>query len=410
MAALRVQLSASRTLPSTILRSSIRGPTIQSIGLAKLSASEPLLFRSALRPFPQCRTLPSSSRNFSISSLFSQYRSAPRSPRVSRGRSPSAPKNEIPYNPPEPEINDAPPPPKGWDVGKVLQRSFLAIFLSIFTAFNYDKVQMIIGTVKETRQDPKKFKNMTEEQRKAHALEVAKAGATGPWTTWMYQHFTYSVAKVFPPADDSILPQSLLNLVTYNFSHSSPMHLIFCYISLGVFLPDMAKAFGPGRTTALFLAGGTMAGLIHCYFEKFTNPLSKYDPRPGANNPPQLIESINAMEPAVAQKYAKEFYGNGLGSSSAIIALGTLYCIISPALEVSIMFLPIGIPIRLMIAGLASFDAYGYFIKDPGLGIGHGGHLAGNVAGLILYATLFRGGKMYEGVRRLQYYTTGRMM
>jgi len=87
------------------------------------------------------------------------------------------------------------------------------------------------------------------------------------------------------------------------------------------------------------------------------------------------------------------------------MAMLTVIAIAMPATNWGLIFIPVRIPARALFAGLVTWDtvsALGWF---PDLGIGHVGHLGGDVVGMLAYMLVFRKlpiGRMLTYVRKQQ--------
>lgn len=146
-------------------------------------------------------------------------------------------------------------------------------------------------------------------------------------------------------------------LVTHAFNHGSIVHFFCCYMGLKAFVPPLAEAYGSGRTAALFLIGAAAAGGGVVAYERML-------PKPDQNA-----------------------YVANVGSSGAILAMGTIAAIVRPSMRLGIMFIPYDFSIRRLLCSLAAFDVVGAFVVDYGLGISHLGHLGSffSLLALLLY-------------------------
>lgn len=242
---------------------------------------------------------------------------------------------------------------------------------------------------------------------------------------FMDRNFTYSPAKIFPPPPEGGWFHQPHTLVTYMFAHGGPIHLFFCYTALGVFTPVLCRVYGARTVLGLFVGSGVLAATIHTGYEKLTNPTAdmtpdkmikdvlraggltddEYDELERGNwnlketniSLDRINELVKAGKKVIGRSDFISYHGGCLGSSSAIIALGTICCFLAPQLRAGLLFLPVDFKLRTLLAANAAFDAWGYFVKDWGIGIGHGGHLAGNAAGLLLWFLLLRRGRLGYG-------------
>ncbi|RPB03275.1 hypothetical protein L873DRAFT_1670665 [Choiromyces venosus 120613-1] len=209
-------------------------------------------------------------------------------------------------------------------------------------------------------------------------------------TTWA--NTTLTPIRFFPQCAD---PAPWHTMITYAFNHGGIMHYFFCYMGIKAFVPSLSFAYGDRRAAATFLLGSAMAGAGITAYERWLNPWASVSGQ-------ELNAALRHHRfPAAAalldedgrrrlEKRLKDAVSANLGSSGGIIALGTVAAIVCPGMELNLMFIPYGFKIRTLMAALAAFDFGGAFLWDYGLGIGHTGHLAGYVSGILLYTLWLR--------------------
>jgi len=194
--------------------------------------------------------------------------------------------------------------------------------------------------------------------------------------TW--ENATLTPIRFFPQSADS---KPWHTLITYAFNHLGVVHLFFCFMGLKAFTPSLSFAYGDRRTVAAFLLGSAMAGTAIAGWQRWTNPWSKVSAQDLSaalhhhRFPATAMTTMDEGGRKRLERKLKDALGANLGSSTGIIALGTITAIICPRMELNFIFIPYDFRIRTIMAALAAFDFGGAFVWDYGLGIGHMGHL-----------------------------------
>lgn len=170
--------------------------------------------------------------------------------------------------------------------------------------------------------------------------------------------------------------------LTSEFGHVGFLHLFMCFTALKVFAPTLAQLYGNRVTATIFVAGGIMAQGFVALYEKTVNPFASMSEEKILSKAKSGLTKDDESRLRRAVVFAK-------GSSTSLMAMGTVCAIVYPSLEVSLMFIPVGIPIRMAMGCFALFDLGGMYY-DYGIPIGHSGHIGGVVAGTILYALWIR--------------------
>ncbi|CUS08420.1 unnamed protein product [Tuber aestivum] len=209
--------------------------------------------------------------------------------------------------------------------------------------------------------------------------------------TWA--NTTLTPIRFYPQSAD---PKPWHTLITYAFNHGGMMHFLFCYMGFKAFVPSLSFAYGDRRTAAAFLLSSTMVGTAIAGSERWLNPWSKVsgqDLNAALHHRRFSATAMTTMDEdgrKHLERKLNDAVSANLGSSGGIIALGTIAAIVCPGMELNIMFIPYSFRIRTLMALLAAFDFGGAFVWDYGLGIGHKGHLAGYISGILLYTLWLR--------------------
>ncbi len=147
-------------------------------------------------------------------------------------------------------------------------------------------------------------------------------------------------------------------IVTNMFAHGSVPHIIFNMFALYTFGVWLEKVWGPKRFLIFYLVCGVVAGLAQMMFLKDT----------------------------VVQQNGENvlMIGSALGASGAIMGLFAAFGYLFPNTELMMLFIPVPIKAKYMVAIMAAIDLFGGLRPGGGDGIGHFAHLGGLVMGFIL--------------------------
>jgi membrane associated rhomboid family serine protease len=149
-------------------------------------------------------------------------------------------------------------------------------------------------------------------------------------------------------------------IVTNMFAHGSIPHLVFNMFALYTFGVWLERVWGPKRFLIFYLTCGIVAGLAQMMFLK---DVIQFDP------------SINENVLVI---------GSALGASGAIMGLFAAFGYLFPNTELMMLFIPVPIKAKYMVAIMAAIDLFGGLRPGGGDGIGHFAHLGGLVMGFIL--------------------------
>ena len=189
-----------------------------------------------------------------------------------------------------------------------------------------------------------------------------------------YQRLSYRPAEWPPSTLDQCTPY-----VGSNFAHHSARHLASNSLGFFVLTSYLFPAMGVLATATTFLAGGVMASQIECAAANaYANPWNPWHnivaPLHVSHRDPDSNKTLGASR---------------LGASSGLCALFTVVAISQPFSRWRLLLFPVGVPVWMLWGGEVAWEGYSFY-NNVDDGIGHGGHLAGHLAGAILWLAALR--------------------
>ncbi|MFN3405143.1 MAG: rhomboid family intramembrane serine protease [Cytophagaceae bacterium] len=205
-------------------------------------------------------------------------------------------------------------------------------------------------------------------------------------------------------------------LLTHMFMHADFMHLFFNMFVLFMFGPMLERVWGPNRFLAFYLICGFGAALIYMgvnYYEirqleeaklmflndpspsTYINFVRQFSPEPYLYGVPQQLEYqfesqpdnpnlIDAAENVVIQIYNAVLNGPMVGASGAIYGVLMGFGMLFPNTVLMLIFPPIPIKAKYMVAILAIVALFAGVRKVPGDNIAHFAHLGGMVCAFLV--------------------------
>jgi membrane associated rhomboid family serine protease len=149
-------------------------------------------------------------------------------------------------------------------------------------------------------------------------------------------------------------------VVTNMFAHGGIAHIAFNMFALYTFGVWLERVWGHKRFLIFYLACGLVAGVAQMLF------LS-----------PETMRGMTTDGVIVAVSDA------ALGASGAIMGLFAAFAYLFPNTELMMMFIPVPIKAKYMVAIMVAIDLFGQF-GPAKTGIAHFAHLAGLLMGFIL--------------------------
>jgi membrane associated rhomboid family serine protease len=133
--------------------------------------------------------------------------------------------------------------------------------------------------------------------------------------------------------------------VTSMFLHGSIGHIFFNMFTLFSFGTMLERVWGSKRFLIFYLTCGLLAGIAQ-----------------------QLVGNFGAV----------------LGASGAIMGLMAAFAYLFPNTELMLMFIPVPIKAKYMVAIIVALDLFGGYASHPADNVAHFAHLGGALAGFIL--------------------------
>jgi membrane associated rhomboid family serine protease len=250
---------------------------------------------------------------------------------------------------------------------RTAQLAFLGTFLAIYLALQDKKQPNRVGSLLQER-PPKPTSILESIQQHLTSVRVS----IQKYLT--YQNLTFR-PREWPP---STLAQCI-PYVGHIFAHESATHLAMNSISFYFLTSFLFPYMGVFTTATTFIAGGIMASQLDCAtataYAKSWSPWHN------------IVGSLHASP---RDPNPNETLGAGrLGASAGLCTLFTVLAISNPLARGRFLLIPISFPIWSLWCGEVAWEGYNFYynVED---GIGHGGHLAGHVAGAVLWLVALR--------------------
>lgn len=157
-------------------------------------------------------------------------------------------------------------------------------------------------------------------------------------------------------------------VVTNMFAHGGFAHIAFNMFALYTFGTWLERVWGGKRFLFFYLTCGIVAGLAQMYFMK---------------------DQVTT-DPVTGQTII--YAASALGASGAIMGLFAAFAYLFPNTELMLLFFPVPIKAKYMVAIMVAIDLFGQFgpVKT---GIGHYAHLSGLLMGFIIVIFWNKSGK-----------------
>lgn len=247
------------------------------------------------------------------------------------------------------------------------QLAFLGTFLAIYLALQNEKQPSRLGPLLPRRQPPPES---TVESILQHLMSLRRS---------IQKHLTFENLTYRP---NQWPPDTLAKCIPYVghiFAHGSATHLAMNSISFYVLTSFLFPTMGTLTTATTFLVGGVMAAQLDCATAKaYANPSS-----PWHNIVASLHVSLHDPNPNSTLRTGR------LGASAGVCAMFTVMAIAHPLARGRFPLVPGSIPIWAIWIAEVAWEGYNFY-NNVDDGIGHGGHLAGHVAGALLWLVALR--------------------
>ncbi|RMY97305.1 hypothetical protein D0860_08660, partial [Hortaea werneckii] len=173
------------------------------------------------------------------------------------------------------------------------------------------------------------------------------------------------------------------NLLTSAFSHQDPIHFIFNMLSLRAFATILTRIPGLKPSHLIFLAtGSALAGSLgFLYHDSHRRHQQTFQGPGGGSLIGRTVEGTNRQISRGIPGAARgiEIHRSALGASGVVLGFGAAATCLAPFTRMSVMFLPVPIPLWVLTTVYAAVDTY--FLDDARSGVAHSAHLGGAVFG-----------------------------
>ena len=148
-------------------------------------------------------------------------------------------------------------------------------------------------------------------------------------------------------------------IVTAMFAHGGIAHILFNMFALYTFGTWLERVWGPKRFLIFYLVCGVFSNIVEMFF----------------------LRDVVVFDPGFNENVLS--IGSALGASGAIMGLFAAFAYLFPNTELYMMFIPVPIKAKYMVAIMVAIDLFGQFgpVKT---GIAHFAHLSGLLMGFIL--------------------------
>jgi membrane associated rhomboid family serine protease len=160
-------------------------------------------------------------------------------------------------------------------------------------------------------------------------------------------------------------------IVTHMFAHSPSgfAHILFNMFGLWMFGRILETFWGGKRFLFFYLVCGLGAAICHIAVQYL-----RYS---------QAVQLAESGEIERAQEIVNQL-GPAVGASGAIMGIFVAFAFLFPNTELFIMFIPIPVKAKWVVAGLIALDLFGGFGSFKGDNVAHWAHLGGALVGFIL--------------------------
>ncbi|KAI6797059.1 hypothetical protein KC358_g16484, partial [Hortaea werneckii] len=175
-------------------------------------------------------------------------------------------------------------------------------------------------------------------------------------------------------------------LLTSAFSHQGPLHFLFNMLSLKAFATILTRTPGLKPSHIILLAtGSALAGSLgFLYHDSHRRQTDQ-----GTNLIGRTVEGSNRqISRSIPGARGIETHRSALGASGMVLGFGAAATCLAPFTPMSVMFLPVPIPLWVLTTVYAAADTY--FLDDPRSPVGHSAHLGGTVFGGLFYLVVLR--------------------
>jgi membrane associated rhomboid family serine protease len=169
--------------------------------------------------------------------------------------------------------------------------------------------------------------------------------------------------------------------LTYMFMHGGFQHILFNMFALFSFGPILEYFMGSKRFFNLYIICGLGAGILQMAVQavEVHNLAGTF-----TIGSPKIDASYYLAAGAHAQQLYDIYHGPLVGASGAVYGLLVAFALIYPNLELMILFLPIPIKAKYLVAVFIVIELVSGFGQFAGDNVAHFAHLGGALIGFIL--------------------------
>ncbi|KAI7153141.1 hypothetical protein KC349_g8550 [Hortaea werneckii] len=188
-------------------------------------------------------------------------------------------------------------------------------------------------------------------------------------------------------------------LLTSAFSHQDPLHFAFNMLSLKAFATILTRIPGIRAPHIIFLATGSALASSFAFLSHDNSRRQNKDQgstnligRTISGSNRQITRGIPGARPVGVERPR-----SALGASGMVLGFGAAATCLAPFTSMSVMFLPVPVPLWVLTVVYAAVDTY--FLDDARSPVGHSAHLGGTVFGAVFYLGFLRrfGGVLGRG-------------
>ncbi|KAK6531090.1 hypothetical protein TWF281_007915 [Arthrobotrys megalospora] len=189
-------------------------------------------------------------------------------------------------------------------------------------------------------------------------------------------------------------------------SHSEIWHLAFNFFALQALSPTLVRYYGFKRALLAYPAIAIISLALMLPFDRIFNPYTKQDSVSSLlryhETSERVIKHNTGAAPTKAQEDEHWWLGQhcrpSLGASGVLCGFLAITAIVNPMAKFELMFIPVGISVRTLFMAFTTIDLVCIGLR--GEKVGNTGHLAGSLAGVLIWALWLRRVKLPDEVRR----------
>jgi rhomboid-like protein len=179
---------------------------------------------------------------------------------------------------------------------------------------------------------------------------------------YTYLGLHYPTSEYFKP----------FQLITHMFMHANLAHIFFNMFNLYMFGNILERVWGPKRFLEFYFLTGFGAMLMYMGVQA----LEVYQ-LSGSIAPPAYVVEANPYLRGIIN-------GTVIGASGAVFGIQMGFAMLFPNTELMLMFFPVPIKAKYLIAGLVAYELYTGVANNPNDHVAHFAHIGGALIGFII--------------------------